>query len=264
LGLAVAGNTSQAGKGFRCVLLATPTFGLPSAYLRPTFGLPSAVVLARRCCMPSAPVLHAFGTGLACLRHRCWQGGVACLRHRHLPSLAGQGSLQGKGFRCVSLPWFRVHGVVLNDPGRLLSVHCAHTALTSGWAGLMLFFEAIVTDDSDLIFSPLWRQGLFVTAFCTRLGLVPMDPGITSHTTLCGLMHLASIWHWVFWDLDIFTTGRTLALDLLRVFGIHLVLASTPCFFFGHTHLTASIGPGFWTTAVSYTHPDAADDHLAV
>lgn len=148
----------------------------------------------------------------------------------------------------MSLPWFRVHGVVLNDPGRLLSVHCAHTALTSGWAGLMLFFEAIVTDDSDLIFSPLWRQGLFVTAFCTRLGLVPMDPGITSHTTLCGLMHLASIWHWVFWDLDIFTTGRTLALDLLRVFGLHLVLASTPCFFFGHTHLTASIGPGFWTT----------------
>jgi len=25
---------------------------------------------------------------------------------------------------------------VLNDPGRLISAHCAHTALTSGWAGL--------------------------------------------------------------------------------------------------------------------------------
>ena len=60
----------------------------------------------------------------------------------------------------VCLLWFRVHGVVLNDPGRLISAHCAHTALTSGWAGLMLLFEAIVPDDSDLIFSPCWRQGL--------------------------------------------------------------------------------------------------------
>ena len=79
--------------------------------------------------------------------------------------------------------WFRVHGVVLNDPGRLISAHCAHTALTSGWAGLMLLFEAIVPDDSDLIFSPCWRQGLFVWAFCSRLGLSrgALDAGITSH-----------------------------------------------------------------------------------
>ena len=61
-----------------------------------------------------------------------------------------------------------------------MSVHCAHTGLTSGWAGLMLLFEAIVTDDSDLIFSPFWRQGLFVSAFCTRLALLPgtLDSGI--------------------------------------------------------------------------------------
>jgi len=112
----------------------------------------------------------------------------------------------------------------------------------------MLFFEAIVIDDSDLVFTPFWRQGLFVWAFCARLGLLSVDPGIVSHIVLAGLLYLAGAWHWVFWDLDVFTIGSTLALDLLRIFGIHLVLASTLCFFFGYSHLTASAGPGFWTT----------------
>jgi hypothetical protein len=40
----------------------------------------------------------------------------------------------------------RVHTVVLNDPGRLISVHLMHTALVSGWAGSMAFYElAILT-----------------------------------------------------------------------------------------------------------------------
>ncbi len=147
--------------------------------------------------------------------------------------------------------WFRVHGVVLNDPGRLVSVHCAHTALTSGWAGLMLLFEAIVTDDSDFMFSPFWRQGLFVWPFCTRLGLTSEPAAVSSvaaHGALAGLMLLSAAWHWAFWDLDAFTLGTALALDLFRVFGIHLVLASTACFFFGAGHLTGALGPGFWTT----------------
>jgi hypothetical protein len=29
----------------------------------------------------------------------------------------------------MALPWYRVHTVVLNDPGRLISVHLMHTAL---------------------------------------------------------------------------------------------------------------------------------------
>ncbi|KAL2225782.1 UNVERIFIED_CONTAM: Photosystem II CP47 reaction center protein [Sesamum indicum] len=37
----------------------------------------------------------------------------------------------------MGLPWYRVHTVVLNDPGRLLSVHIMHTALVAGWAGSM-------------------------------------------------------------------------------------------------------------------------------
>ncbi|GMQ12632.1 hypothetical protein CsSME_00054974 [Camellia sinensis var. sinensis] len=32
----------------------------------------------------------------------------------------------------MGLPWYRVHTVVLNDPGRLLSVHIMHTALVAG------------------------------------------------------------------------------------------------------------------------------------
>jgi hypothetical protein len=29
----------------------------------------------------------------------------------------------------MALPWYRVHTVVLNDPGRLIAVHLMHTAL---------------------------------------------------------------------------------------------------------------------------------------
>jgi photosystem II CP47 chlorophyll apoprotein len=39
------------------------------------------------------------------------------------------------------LPWFRVHIVILNDPGRLISSHIMHTALVAGWSALMLLYE---------------------------------------------------------------------------------------------------------------------------
>lgn len=156
----------------------------------------------------------------------------------------------------MRIPWFRVHGVVLNDPGRLISVHCIHTGLVAGWAGLNLLFESIVFDNSDLIFHPIWKQGMYVLPFCSRLGLVFSSInnstilifGIFSHLLLAGLIVLAGSWHWAFWDLDVFLFYKRLALDLLRIFGIHLVLASILCFFFGYGHLTGSAGPGFWTT----------------
>ena len=44
----------------------------------------------------------------------------------------------------MGLPWYRVHTVVLNDPGRLISVHLMHTALVSGWAGSMAFYELAI------------------------------------------------------------------------------------------------------------------------
>ena len=69
----------------------------------------------------------------------------------------------------VRLPWFRVHIVVLNDVGRLLSVHLMHSALVCGWSSSMTLFELIVVDPSDPIFNPIWRQGAYVLPFAARL-----------------------------------------------------------------------------------------------
>ena len=44
----------------------------------------------------------------------------------------------------MALPWYRVHTVVLNDPGRLIAVHLMHTALVAGWAGPMALYELAV------------------------------------------------------------------------------------------------------------------------
>ena len=36
----------------------------------------------------------------------------------------------------MGLPWYRVHTLIFNDPGCLISVHIImHTALVAGWAG---------------------------------------------------------------------------------------------------------------------------------
>ena len=71
----------------------------------------------------------------------------------------------------MGLPWYRVHTVVLNDPGRLIAVHLMHTALVSGWAGSMALYELAVFDPSDPVLNPMWRQGMFVMPFMARLGV---------------------------------------------------------------------------------------------
>lgn len=143
--------------------------------------------------------------------------------------LTGNSILIIKNVKCLiiyiifimGLPWFRVHTVVLNDPGRLISVHLMHTALVSGWAGSMVFYELALFDPSDKILNPMWRQGMFVLPFMARLGVIDSwsawtlvrvskdipDPGVwsfegvgASHIILSGLLFLASIWHWVYWD----------------------------------------------------------------
>ncbi|PPR82168.1 hypothetical protein GOBAR_AA38545 [Gossypium barbadense] len=58
----------------------------------------------------------------------------------------------------MGLPWYRVHTLVLNDPGRLLSVHIMHTALVAGWAGSMALYELAIFDPSDPVLDPMWRQ----------------------------------------------------------------------------------------------------------
>ena len=167
----------------------------------------------------------------------------------------------------MGLPWYRVHTVVLNDPGRLISVHLIHTALVAGWAGSIAFYELAVFDPSDPILNPIWRQGIFVLPFITRLGITQSwggwtidgetaaNPGIwsyegvaTAHILLSGFLILASIWHWTFWDLELFRDPRTgnPALDLPKIFGIHLFLSGVLCFGFGAFHVTGLLGPGIW------------------
>ena len=169
----------------------------------------------------------------------------------------------------MGLPWYRVHTVVLNDPGRLIAVHLMHTSLVSGWAGSMALYELTVFDPSDPILNPMWRQGMFVLPFMTRLGITQSwgnwtitgesasNPGIwtyegvaTTHLLLSGALFMASIWHWVFWDLELFRDPRTNkpAIDLPKVFGIHLFLAGLLCFGFGAFHVTGVFGPGIWVS----------------
>ena len=169
----------------------------------------------------------------------------------------------------MALPWYRVHTVVLNDPGRLIAVHLMHTALVAGWAGSMALYELAVFDPSDPVLNPMWRQGMFVLPFMTRLGVTESWGGWTisgdstssagvwsyegvaaTHIILSGLCFLAAIWHWVYWDLDLFRDPRTgePALDLPKIFGIHLVLSGALCFGFGAFHLTGLFGPGMWVS----------------
>lgn len=169
----------------------------------------------------------------------------------------------------MGLPWYRVHTVVLNDPGRLIAVHLMHTGLVAGWAGSMALYELAVFDPSDPVLNPMWRQGMFVLPFMARLGVTQswggwsvtgetaVDPGIWSfegvaaaHIGLAGLLFLAAVWHWVYWDLELFRDPRTgePALDLPKMFGIHLFLSGLLCFGFGAFHLSGVFGPGMWVS----------------
>ncbi|NEO24046.1 photosystem II chlorophyll-binding protein CP47 [Moorena sp. SIO4A5] len=169
----------------------------------------------------------------------------------------------------MGLPWYRVHTVVLNDPGRLLAVHLMHTALVAGWAGSMALYELAIFDPSDPVLNPMWRQGMFVMPFMARLGVTESWGGwsitgetvtnaglwsfegvAATHIILSGLLFLAAVWHWVYWDLDVFRDPRSgdPALDLPKIFGIHLFLSGLLCFGFGAFHLTGLWGPGMWVS----------------
>ncbi len=169
----------------------------------------------------------------------------------------------------MGLPWYRVHTVLINDPGRLIATHLMHTALVSGWAGSMALYELAEFDPSDPVLNPMWRQGMFVLPFMARLGVTSSwggwsitgetgaNPGFWSfegvaiaHIILSGLCFLAACWHWVYWDLELFRDPRTgePALDLPKMFGIHLFLAGLLCFGFGAFHLTGLFGPGMWVS----------------
>jgi photosystem II CP47 chlorophyll apoprotein len=135
----------------------------------------------------------------------------------------------------------------------------------------MALYELAVFDPADPLLNPMWRQGMFVMPFMTRIGItqswggwtitgesVPANAGFwtyegvaVSHIVLSGLCFLAALWHWVFWDLELFLDPRDntkSTLDLPTIFGIHLLLASLLCFGFGAFHVTGTYGPGIWVS----------------
>ncbi|KAF3654003.1 Photosystem II CP47 reaction center protein [Capsicum annuum] len=92
-----------------------------------------------------------------------------------------------------------------------------HIALVAGWAGSMALYELAIFYPSDPILDPMWRQ---------------------------------AIWHWVYWDLEIFCdecTGKP-SLELTKIFGIHLFLSGVACFGFGAFHVTGFYGPRIWVS----------------
>jgi photosystem II CP47 chlorophyll apoprotein len=142
-----------------------------------------------------------------------------------------------------------------------------HTALLAGWAGSMALYELAVFDPSDPVLNPMWRQGMYVMPFMARIGITGswggwdvtgetgLNPGFWSfegvaaaHIVFSGLLMLAAIWHWTYWDLDLWIDDRTgePALDLPKIFGIHLLLAGIGCFGFGAFHCSGALGPGIW------------------
>ncbi|XP_022895235.1 uncharacterized protein LOC111409415 [Olea europaea var. sylvestris] len=128
------------------------------------------------------------------------------------------------------LPWYRVHTVVLNDPDQLLSIHIMHTALVAGWAGS-------------------WEVE-YHRRDCNKSGDLELRRCSWGAYCVSGLCFLAAIWHWVYWDLEIFCDEctRKPSLDLPKIFGIHLFLSGVACFGFGSFHVTGFYGPGIWVS----------------
>ena len=133
-----------------------------------------------------------------------------------------------------------------------------HTTLVAGWEGSMPLFEIAIFDPSDAVLNPMWHQGMFVLPFMTRLGVTKSwgawsitgdtsIPGFWSfegvaaaQIVLSGLLFLAAMWHWVYWDLQLFRdpcTGNP-PLDLPKIFDVHLLLSGLLCFGFGAFHVT--------------------------
>ena len=74
--------------------------------------------------------------------------------------------------KIIKLPWYRVHITILNDPGRIISVHLMHTSLVSGWSSIMLLFELTTFDPIDFIFNLIWRQKMYSIPIISRLGVI--------------------------------------------------------------------------------------------
>nr|YP_009589769.1 photosystem II CP47 chlorophyll apoprotein [Selaginella sanguinolenta]QBL76350.1 photosystem II CP47 chlorophyll apoprotein [Selaginella sanguinolenta] len=169
----------------------------------------------------------------------------------------------------MGLPRYRAHTVVSNDPGRSPSVHPMHTASVPGWAGPMAPYESAVSDPSDPVLDPMWRQGMSVIPPTTRPGVAKSWSGwsiagetvtnagirshegvATAHIVSSGLLSPAAIWHWVYWDSEISSDERTgtSAPDLPKIPGVHPSPSGVLRFGFGASHVTGLLGPGIWVS----------------
>ncbi|KAK8267275.1 hypothetical protein V6Z11_D12G298700 [Gossypium hirsutum] len=137
----------------------------------------------------------------------------------------------------MGLPWYRVHTVVLNDPGRLFSIHIMHTDLVACWVSSMARYELVVFDPSNPVIDLMWRQGIFVITLMAHLGITNswgswsiIGRTITNsaHIVFSSLCLLAAIWHW--------STGKP-SLGLPKIFRIKLFLSGVACFGFGIFHV---------------------------
>lgn len=143
-----------------------------------------------------------------------------------------------------------------------------HRAFVTGWSGILILYELILVDSTDPIYNPIWRQGCYGLPFISRLGVLcslynwslgiefNLKPSWTyetvflAHLSLSGSLIVSSLWHWAYWDLEVFIGYGTtnLVLDLNQLFGIHLSLASLLCNGFGLAHISGYLGPGLWTS----------------
>ena len=140
------------------------------------------------------------------------------------------------------LAWFRVHEVVLNDPGRLIAVEIMHFSNICDWSGSMAVYESTEFDPSDAIFNPMWRQVGLKLPFMDPLGVTSSwgtwnIEGVSSfkwsggfeviaisHSCLSGCLFAAAIWHSVnWWNCASRRIGQS-AIDVSKLFGIHLAL----------------------------------------
>ena len=143
-----------------------------------------------------------------------------------------------------------------------------HRAFVTGWSDILILYELILVDSTDPIYNPIWRQGCYGIPFISRLGVLcslynwslgiefNLKPSWTyetvflAHLSLSGSLIVSSLWHWAYWDIEVFVGYGTtnLVLDLNQLFGIHLSLASILCNGFGFAHISGYLGPGLWTS----------------
>jgi len=107
--------------------------------------------------------------------------------------------------------------------GRLISVHLMHTALVAGWAGSMALYELAIFDPNDPVLTlcggkecsccPLWHLGVtqswggWSLVAATPIGIWSFEGVAAAHIILSGLF--LAVWHWVYWDLELFRDPRT-------------------------------------------------------